>query len=90
MRRQRKEWRVAVKLKRIVSVSMLVTLLLAMSGRAEASAKLHFLKSKKFWFAALAVAVPAATSGALASQPSGNVTFPRKPAVAPAQPKRAH
>lgn len=82
-----------MKLKRIVSVSMLITLLLAMSGRAEASPKLHFLKSKKFWHTAAVMVVPTAASSVLATRPTTYGTFPRNPngpAVAPAQPKRPH
>jgi hypothetical protein len=82
-----------VKLKRIVAVSVLVTLLLAISGRAEASPKLHFLKSKKFWHTTAVMVVPTAASGILATWPTTYGTFPRNPngpAVAPAQPKRPH
>ena len=84
---------VAVKLKRIVAVSVLVTLFLAISGRAEASPKLHFLKSKKFWHTAAVMVVPTAASSVLATWPTARGTFPKipnGPAVTPAQPKQPH
>ncbi len=84
---------VAVKLVRIVAVSVLVTLLLAMSGRAEASPKLHFLKTRRFWYNAAVAVVPAAASSVLATWPTARGTFPKipnGPAVTPAQPKQPH
>jgi len=77
-----------VKIKKIVSVIALVTLLLAASGRAEASPKPHFLKSKKFWYTALAIAVPGTISGVLATQGgSARIPVPTRPGISPSQPK---
>ena len=77
-----------MKIKNIAAGVAVVALILAASGTAEAKSKFHFLKSKKFWRYAVVVAVPSATSGALASQSNGkNATFPRQPAVTPPKPR---
>lgn len=77
-----------MKIKNIAAGVAVVALILAASGTAEAKSKFHFLKSKKFWGYALVVAVPTATSGALASQSNAkNASFTRAPAVTPPKPR---
>ena len=76
-----------MKIKNIAAGIALLALIPAASGTAEANTKFHFLKSKKFWRYAAVAAVPAATSGALASQRNGNnVSFPRPAVVTPPKP----
>jgi len=83
-----------VNIKRIVAVSALVTSLMVVSGRAEASPKLHFLKSKKFWYAATVIVVPGTMTGVLATRSNGNTTFPVRPGTTATStqthPSRAH
>jgi hypothetical protein len=78
-----------VKIKNIAAGIAVLALVLAASGTAEAKSKFHFLKSKKFWGYAAAVAVPAATSGALAAQRNGNTppSFPNTPTVTRPKPR---
>jgi hypothetical protein len=83
-----------VKLETIAAAVALSVLLLAAPGPAEANSKLHFLKSKKFWYAAVAVAVPAGISAGLATR-SNNSTFQTAGSTpastqAQTQPARAH
>jgi hypothetical protein len=68
-----------VKTIRILAALALLALMFATAQGTEASPKLHFLKSKKFWTAALAVTVPGTISGVLATQNSQGVITPRRP-----------
>ncbi|MBZ5696493.1 MAG: hypothetical protein LAN36_14180 [Acidobacteriia bacterium] len=76
-----------MKITRIIAVGVLVASLLAVSGRAEASPKLHFLKSKKFWYAATVVVVPGTLAGVLATRQGGNIPIPIRTGTVQSQPK---
>lgn len=77
-----------MKITRVFAALAIFVLMLATARGTDASPKLRFLKSKKFWQVAAAVAIPSATSGALASQSSSGVTLPRMPTTTTARPHR--